>query len=207
MSCQPQRFAATLIFLMLLSACASKPTADHAPLSPKTNSTPAEDFVLKQQANTLSHWETSGAIAARNTKKGWTATFNWVQSGIDEYQIRLFGPLGGGTVLIDRHHGLTTYRDGSDLSSSADANTLLKQKTGVALPVANLYYWTRGLAAPGPLDTVTYDALHHIKSFHQGGYTIDYLSFISVHGIDLPKQIKLQGKGIMIKLIIKQWKF
>lgn len=208
MPCKRPLFATIFAFLVLLTACAPKKLTHELPDSPTINPTQAEPKSIEPQheASTLTHWEITGAMAARNDKKGWTANFDWIQRGVNEYQIRLFGPLGGGTVLIDREHGLTTYRDGAHRSSSADANQLLKQKTGVALPVANLYYWARGLPAPGPISAVKYDALKHITSFQQAGYTVEYRSTMKVNGIDLPKQIKLQGKGILIKVAIKQWK-
>ena len=208
MSCKHLGFAAIMALLMLITACAPKKPANELLGSPTVNPAQTEPKTPepKQQANTLTHWEITGAIAARNNKKGWTATFDWEQRGMDEYQIRLFGPLGGGTVLIDRKKGLTSYRDGQQVSASRDANSLLKQKTGIALPVANLYYWARGLPAPGSLKAVKYDSLKHMKSFQQAGYTVEYLSTMTVNGIDLPKQIKLQGKGILIKVAIKQWK-
>lgn len=198
MSCQHRVVTAIIASLTLITvtACAS-----HKPPTELRKAT-----VQKQRANTLTHWEIRGAMAARNNKKGWTATFNWVQRSMDEYQIRLFGPLGGGTVLINRTNGLTTFRDGPHVSSSRDADRLLQQKTGIALPVANLYYWARGLPAPGPLKTVKYDSLKHVKSFQQAGYTVEYLSTMTVNNINLPKQIKLQGNGIRIKVAIKKWK-
>jgi outer membrane lipoprotein LolB len=76
-------------------------------------------------------------MAARNKRKGWSASYNWVQQGINQYQIRLFGPLGGGTVIIAKQGGTVTYTDGPKKISSHNADQLLMQQTGIQLPVNN----------------------------------------------------------------------
>ena len=208
MSYKLPRFAVTITLLTLMSACASK-AANERPNSLRSNSVKTQLKMAEttHAANTLKHWEMTGAMAARSNKKGWTATFNWRQKDQDNYQIRLIGPLGGGTVLINRHKGITTYRDGKKTSSAHNSESLLKQKTGIALPTGNLYYWGRGLPAPGPIKSIEYDSSHHLKRLQQAGYTIEYPSFTNVYGMELPKKIKLQGNGITIKVAIKQWKF
>lgn len=154
----------------------------------------------------LSSWELSGAIAARNKKRGWTATVNWLQQGPNQYQIRLFGPLGGGTVMIEKRGSVITFRDGPKKVTSNNADELLQKKTGVRLPVKNLYYWVRGLPAPGAIQSEHRDAHHYLISFNQAGYTVNYTSYTSVNGMNLPNKIRMQGHGILIKLVIKHWK-
>ena len=153
----------------------------------------------------LSSWELSGALAARNKKRGWTAVLNWLQQGPNQYQIRLMGPLGGGSVIVEQHGSLVTFRDGSKKVSSNNADELLQKKTGVRLPVKNLYYWIRGLPALGAIQSVHRDAHHYLTSFSQAGYTISYTAYTSESGINLPSKIQLQGHGVLIKLVIKHW--
>ena len=159
-----------------------------------------------QSPTALSSWELSGAIAAKNRKRGWTATLSWLQQGPNQYQIRLFGPLGGGTVIIEKHGARVTFRDGPKQVSSNNADELLQKKTGVRLPVKNLYYWVRGLPAPGAIQSVQRDANHYLISFNQAGYTIDYTAYTSAGQMNLPSKIRLQGHGVLIKLVIKDWK-
>ena len=154
----------------------------------------------------LSSWELSGALAARNKQRGWTAMLNWIQQGPNQYQIRLIGPLGGGSVIIEKHGTVITYRDGAKRITSNNADALLQRKTGVRLPVKNLYYWIRGLPAPGPIQSVHRDAHHYLTAFDQAGYTIRYTAYTMASGMNLPSKIHLQGHGILIKLVIKHWK-
>lgn len=160
------------------------------------------------KAETLSSWDLSGAIAAKSphNHKGWTASLNWLQQGSNQYQIRLFGPLGGGTVIVEKHGGVITYTDGPKKMTSNNADQLLHQQTGIQLPVNHLYYWVRGIPAPGSVQSAQRDASNHLTTLHQAGYTIEYTNYTSAGGLDLPSKIRLEGHGVMIKLIIKQWR-
>ncbi len=186
--------------LIFLTACAPPRPAPEAPVN---ETIPLEK--REAQTATISSWQITGAMAARNAKKAWTASLNWRQQGINQYQIRLFGPLGGGTVIIERDGGLVSYKDGPKSVTSANADELLQQQTGIRLPVNNLYYWVRGLPAPGGVQEARRDQYNHLISLKQAGYTIDYTSYTSVGNIDLPSKIRLQGNGVAIKLIIKHW--
>ncbi|RJT48642.1 lipoprotein insertase outer membrane protein LolB [Legionella taurinensis] len=178
-------------------------TTEEAAASPAVNVSPAEQ--AKQTAS-ISSWELSGAMAARGKKKSWTASVNWLQNGPGSYQIRLFGPLGSGTVMIDKKGGVVTLRDGPKKVSSSSADALLRKETGVGLPVANLYYWVRGLPAPGAVQTAQRDPKNRLLLLRQAGYTIQYLGYSAVGKAALPSQIRLQGHDIFIKMVIKKWR-
>ena len=194
--------------IVLLTACAPPRLAPEVPFEnkqPMNDLQPASGAKTSRKASSLSSWEVSGAMAARNKSKGWTASVNWVQQGPNQYQLRLFGPLGGGAILIEKNGGIVTYTDGPKKLSSHNADELLQQQTGIRLPVHDLYYWVRGLPAPGAVQSATYDTKNHLESFSQAGYSITYPSYLSVSNVDLPSKIQLQGHGVVIKLIIKHW--
>jgi outer membrane lipoprotein LolB len=198
-----------IFYVFLLTSCATHQlTTNTATESPPTDSEVQlrADSHQKIKANTLSSWTISGAMAAKNNKnKGWSASLNWKQFGLNNYQIRLSGPLGGGTVLINKSGGVVTYTDGPKKVSSANADLLLLQQTGIQLPVNNLYYWVRGLPAPGKIESAHFDSHQNLSSLTQSGYTIDYAKYTTVDNLSLPAKIRLQGHGVLIKLIIKHW--
>nr|WP_242605242.1 lipoprotein insertase outer membrane protein LolB [Fluoribacter gormanii] len=130
---------------------------------------------------------------------------NWKQSGPNAYQIRLMGPLGGGTVLIDKKGDIVTFQDGPKKITSHNADELLVEQTGIRLPVNNLYYWVRGLPAPGPVQAEHRDDYNHLVQLKQNGYTINFTKYTSVKGIDLPSMIRLEGNGVMVKVVIQNW--
>ena len=129
-----------LAVALLLTACTQTPRpAEQAPIN---KIVPLEK--RKAETATVSSWEISGAMAAKGNAKAWQASMNWVQHGPNSYQIRLMGPLGGGTVLINKSGKTVSFKDGSKTVSSTNADELLLKQTGIRLPVNNLYYWVRG---------------------------------------------------------------
>lgn len=189
-----------VVNLLFLTACAPPRPAAEAPVN---ETMPVEKRAEKTA--TVSSFVIQGAMAAKNKSKSWTASVNWKQQGPGQYQIRLFGPLGGGTVMIEKSGGVITYKDGPKTVTSNSADKLLLQETGVQLPVQNLYYWVRGLPAPGGVQSTKYDKYNHLKTLSQSGYTVNYLSYTSKGNIDLPSKIQLTGHGLFMKLVIKSW--
>lgn len=216
----------TIISLSLLTACAPpRPRGDVTPSYPAPltqSSKPTESAGVETtttepagvknisnasgtKAESISSWVISGAMAAKGPKKSWSASVNWRQQGMSSYQIRLYGPLGGGTVIIERAGGTVTYKDGPKVASSGHADELLQRETGIRLPVNNLYYWVRGIPAPGGVQGVKYDQNHHITSLKQAGYVLNYDSYTNVNNVALPSRIRLHGHGVSIKLVVKRW--
>ncbi|MBI2785170.1 MAG: outer membrane lipoprotein LolB [Legionella longbeachae] len=189
-----------IIPICLLTACAPpRPAAE----LPENKVIPVEQ--RKAKTATVSSWEIQGSMAAKNKTKGWSAAMNWVQHGPNSYKIRLMGPLGSGTVLIDKTGDGITFQDGSKKVTSHNADELLAQQTGIRLPVNNLYYWVRGLPAPGSVEAEHRDQYNHLAQLKQNGYTINFTKYTAVKGIDLPSMIRLEGNGVMIKVVIQNW--
>lgn len=189
-----------VVSFALLTACAPpKP----APELPQNTKVPLEQ--RKAQTATISSWNIHGAMSAKNKSKGWSATLNWLQSGASQYQIRLIGPVGSGSILVQKNGSTITLQDGSKKSTSSSADQLLFENTGIKLPVNNLYFWVRGLPAPGGVQSQEHDQYNHLTKLRQSGYTINFTKYTSVKGIDLPSMIRLEGNGVMMKVIINSW--
>lgn len=191
----------SILSFCLLTACTPPPQP--AEELPTNKIIPLEK--RKAETATISSWQIQGAMAAKNKAKGWSATMNWAQQGPSSYQIRLMGPLGGGAVVINKKGNTITFQDGAKSSTSTNADELLAKQTGIRLPVNNLYYWVRGLPAPGSVQGEQHDRYNHLVLLKQSGYTINFAKYTSVKGIDLPSMIRLDGNGVMIKVVIKNW--
>lgn len=159
-----------------------------------------------QSAESVKHWEMDGAMAAKSDSKGWSASFYWTQQGLDNYIIRLFGPLGNGTTVISHKQGVTTFQRGQETASSGNAEQLLHEKTGVHFPVTDLYYWARCLPAPSSKSTLNRDANHHVVQIQQAGFIVECTQYTRIQQVDLPKHIKVTGPHVSLKIIIKNWK-
>lgn len=166
-------------------------------------------FALQSRspASKLSSWDLSGAMAARYQKKSTTASLSWLQQGAGNYQIRLSGPIGSGTILLKKSGQQVSLQDGAKRYTSSNAESLLAKHTGLRIPVSALFYWVQGLPAPGSALSSKYDGNHHLLLLKQAGYTIEYTQYTQVQGRDLPTRIQLQGKDISMKVVIKRWHF
>lgn len=198
---------ATLLFL-LLTACASQNLTGVTDASTKKNSdsTDAATPTKMRSAKHVSSWAITGAVAAKNKRKAWTASLNWKQQGQNHYQLHLYGPLGGGSVLVEKKGRTITYQDGPKRITTSNIDQLFYKETGIRIPLHNLYYWVRGVKAPGAVQSSTQDAAGHLTTLTQAGYTIQYEGYQTVQGVDLPTKLRLSGSEGNLKLIIKQWK-
>lgn len=203
-----KRFIVLPIFL--LTACAP-PRPAMMPEQPSKiakavpNETPAEKQHATGKAETVSSWQVRGALATKNKSKGWSAAMHWAQNGPSSYQIRLMGPLGAGAVLISKKGSTITFQDGPKRITSTNADELLLQQTGVRLPVNNLYYWVRGLPAPGKVSSEKRDAANNLVMLRQSGYTVTFGNYTIEKGVALPGIVRLDGNGVMVKVVIKNW--
>lgn len=203
------------ISLSCLVACTNLQKPVEMPLTPQNTITSTKEPRTADKtsassehgrASNISSWDLSGAIAARNKTKSWTASIDWQQQGPSRYQIRLLGPLGSGTVIVEKQGGVVTFRDGPKRIASSDADKLIFTQTGVRLPVSSLYYWVRGIPAPGQVDSEKHATGGALLELHQSGYIVTYSQYTLVNNVPLPTKIRLEGRGVMIKLVIKHWK-
>ncbi len=190
-----------VILSLMLTACASKmgPQTEQAPQDAKST---AKRITATKH---LSHWKLTGALAARSKHKSWTASLDWEQHTLNRYRLRLYGPLGSGTVLVEKNGRIITYQDGQHRVKTTDIDKLLYKETGIRVPIHNLYYWVRGIKAPGAAKTMAYDDAGRLITLNQGGYTIRFDNYQTVKGKELPGKIKATGPGGELKLVIKHW--
>ena len=157
------------------------------------------------QLQTVKDWHIKGAMAYRTPKDGQSASLAWQQNQ-QQYQINLFGPLGVGRISLNGTRGkhVTLIRDGKEFTAHTP-EALMQQQLGWHLPIGNLYYWVRGLPAPGIAKSIQYDEFHHIITLVQQGWTIHYERYTATNGIDLPSKFTLQHSTLNVKVVISSW--
>lgn len=189
-----------ILITLALTACATVAT-NQAPLN-KTMSWSER----QQELAAIQDWTFSGAVAIRSPHRGVNASINWQQKTGD-YQIELFGPLGAGHVQLSGqpNQARLTMADAKSYTANS-AETLLQQHAGYRLPVSNLFYWVRGMPAPGAQATTQFDQYNHLIQLQQQGWNIRYSDYVGVRGVDLPNILNLARPGFTIRLVIKQWK-
>lgn len=205
----------TKVFLLLilcgaLFACASIPKPSTPAKSYEAPTTKSEEKPQPETKKTNKQppasFKLSGAIAVNNQGKGWNASLNWRQQGPNYYNIRLSGPLGGKTVIISKKGGTVTYQEGSKIIKAQSDNELLKKKANIHLPVHNLYYWVRGLPAPGGVSYSKKAYNGTMEIIKQNGFTVTYSQYMTnSSGVMLPRKIRVSGNNVTIKLVIRSW--
>lgn len=193
----------SIVLFGLLAGCSQPKIISEN--QPSDSTAKKAERVEHVDASLIKSWDLSGAMSAKGKSKAWSAQIHWQQSGANQYQIRLFGPLGSGTVIIDGKKGRITYTDGPKKITSKNPDELFERETGLRLPVQNLYYWVRGLPAPGSVTSSASGQNHALSTLDQNGYHITYINYTMVHHAMLPTKIRLEGHGLLIKLVIRQW--
>ncbi len=191
-----KRITLTLL-LLTLAGCSLQPNTSQPPGT--TLSWMEQQRLLKQ----LTRWDLSGKIALRTAEDSHSASLNWVQLD-QQYQIDIRGPWGQGGASISGQPGqvsVTIADEGTFVGP--DPETILLQRLGWQLPVSDIYWWVRGLPAPGS-DYQKQLQQGRLIELQQNGWQIEYLRYNSLTPA-LPKKIRMQREGLKITLLISHW--
>jgi outer membrane lipoprotein LolB len=189
-----------LLIASLLAALTSCTT--FSPASPPLKMSWKERQLKLKRLNT---WNIQGVIAIHATSNSGSATLNWQQTH-QNYVLALFGPLGMGSIQIQGQPGNVLLRNAQGQEYRARSpEQLLHDQTGWDLPISSLYYWVRGLPAPGPVSKYEFDAYHRIAKLTQQNWQIYFRQYGRFHQNELPTKIELVHPGLKIKLVIYEW--
>jgi len=157
-------------------------------------------------AEELQQWQLRGKIGVVAQGKAHSAYFNWQQYQSD-YHLQLSGPLGRSAIQLDGSGAgpVSLRQNGHPPQIGESPEALLKESLQWDLPVSELYWWIRGLAAPDNLfksKTYADGTMHQLQ---QSGWTVDYDRYGMHHGYSLPEKIRLQRQGLRLTILIKRW--
>lgn len=186
---------------LLFAACATMPARQKAL---NQNLSWAQ---RQQQLATITAWQIKGSIGGHTPRQGFSANVVWRQRQDKRYQITIFGPLGVGMTRLDGNASAVTLTNANNQTFSASKpEQLIQQQLGWSLPVSNLYYWIRGLPAPGNVEISKFDAYHHLIELKQQGWQINYRQYAGVDGkVDLPVKLSMRYGDLDLRLVISQW--
>lgn len=186
-------------FLLLLTACT---TVEEVPDALNTGSW----HTHKADLEDVQHWFVTGRAAINNGTESWHVNLLWLQQGND-YQIRLSGPFGAGQVQLkgnaDQVELLTAD---NERFYSSDIDSLLYERTGVKMPVAELRYWLIGLPAPGSKQAADVDKHGRLAHLRQGDWRVRYKRYMPVNGLVLPRKIFADKQELDVRVVIDKWK-
>ena len=159
----------------------------------------------QKQLAAIHQWQLNGAIAIKTPQQGQTASLSWQQQSLVNYHISLYGPLGAGRVTLAGTNQGVQLQANDKLYHAKSPEALMQEMLGWQLPVGNLYYWVRGLPAPGLQARLHFDTFHHLSQLQQQGWTVHYLRYTGVGDDDLPSLLTLQRLDLTVKIVISQW--
>ncbi len=179
-----------LIFMVgLLVGCAGRPVR------------PPAVYQLQQMRHWYdqSRWRFEGRLAVAAEHDSFSGSIDWRhEPGSDA--IEMAGPLGQGRVLLMVADGQVTIDDGEQVRFFRDqAETLIREQLGVAVPLHALRFWLLGLVEPGV------DYRQTELGFMQHGWQVTYRELQPINGDWLPRKLAIENSGNKLKLIIDRW--
>jgi outer membrane lipoprotein LolB len=152
-------------------------------------------------------WSAQGRIGITGVPQSGSASFDWTQRG-DVSHLQLRGPIGMGSMTIDIDDSIHVTTSNGAHYDAENALKELESRLGVAMPVKQMRYWLRGMAAPGSGEwqPKTPDGNHAILD--QDGWHIEFELNAQSSGasqIQLPRKINASHEQIRIKVVVQGW--
>jgi outer membrane lipoprotein LolB len=194
------RAAGLGICLLVLTGCAvSRPLTN----LPDISSWELRQDVLRQ----VDDWGFKGRIAVKAGDDGFNGKFNWTQTG-DEFDARVGGPLGMGTVRVagDDRSIVLTDKDGVK-TRLTDPETELMIRYGWTIPVASLRFWALGIPDPAlPADT-RFDEAGRLVHLEQSNWIVTISRYRESAGQQMPRTLTASNPDTRVRMVIDKWSF
>ena len=191
-----------LLGAMILSGCAGLKPQATPPARPLAELHAAHLAAISP----YTHWRLLGRIAVQRENQGFSANLDWRESESD-YSLRVAAPLNGGTfALTGNAAAVSLATPKGEIYRAADAESLMRQHLGWALPLAGTRYWVRGLPNPAhPVTGERLDAAGRWTDFAQDGWRVSVLEYTHTAARDLPKRLFLAHDKLQVRMAIKSW--
>jgi outer membrane lipoprotein LolB len=147
----------------------------------------------------MQKWRLEGRLAISAPNDSWSANIEW--SHLPDVEIiKLSGPLGQGTVIIELYDGVVKIdRGGENVRTSNQPEQFIKQQLGLFVPIRSLRFWAVGL----PESALTFNETG--DGFVQDSWLVTYKEMQKI-GVELmPRKMAVSNERLKLKLIIDQW--
>ena len=201
----------------VLSACVSVPTGKQVASGVLAGDAQAAAMArLREREMQFDATRTlafSGRVALANGKEGGNGRLEWRQSGL-RFDVTLSAPVTrqSWTLRGDRSTArIEGIRGGP--RQGPDAEDLLREVTGLDIPVGALAAWAFGVRAPQTrfgVAQLAFTAEGELARIEQDGWIIDYLTWQDQAGADgqplrLPARIDAHRSQAKVRLAIDDW--
>ncbi|RRJ83688.1 lipoprotein insertase outer membrane protein LolB [Aestuariirhabdus litorea] len=190
-----------LLLLLLLSACSTLPPPPQV-VPDALREQHWRSHQLRMHA--LTQWQLSGKLGIRTQPKSASVHLNWEQHSV-HYRIRIASVIGQTLALLQGSpEGLALSTADDETRYSGSAEELLLEELGWELPVSNLYYWIRGIPAPGS-SAHTLNGQGLLESLQQGDWSLHFSRYQQVGNWQLPGRLVAEGPAARLTFIINDW--
>lgn len=175
--------------ILLLAACANVSTVPSGSYSQAARS----------HLYDMQKWRLEGRLAISAPNDSWSANIVW--SHLPDVEIiKLSGPLGQGTVIIELYDSVVKIdRGGGNVRTSNRPEQFINQQLGLFVPIRSLRYWAVGL----PESALTFQETG--DGFVQDSWLVTYKEMQKI-GVELmPRKMAVSNERLKLKLIIDQW--
>lgn len=189
-----------LLTVISLTACSTAPPH-------KFVADPDKKWEQRQvELSKINDWHLNGRVAIINGDESWHLNMQW-QRHSDKYILDLSGPFGAGhSQLTGTKEGVLLI-DSDEKSYFADSpEYLLKNITGLRMPVKSLLYWMRGLPTKNiKAQNQKIDEFGRLKYIQQNDWAVRFKSYVDVAPDELPQKIFISGYDLKIKIFVDEW--
>jgi len=179
-------------FTLVISGCSSVPD------KPKPGSS-------SNQINTTDHWRARGKFSYRSSETTESGNFDWRQQG-KNYKLRLYGPLGIGSVKISGNLNLVRIQTGDYDISSDQPLSLLYRLTGLEIPLNSMSMWLTGNPSSLSPSNITFNHEGQIDGFTERNWLLSYSDFKELDKQQIPTTINAHKDGINLRMLVYSWK-
>ncbi|WP_105900972.1 lipoprotein insertase outer membrane protein LolB [Vibrio gangliei] len=196
---------ALLSFTMLaLAGCSSVP--------PSQENYSVDWQAQKSTLESIHTFKATGKIGYKDPEH--RQSLNFIFSHASSYsELKLLSVFGQTVLTVQMlpSGAMVTTSDGK-VQTAKQADTLIKNLTGLAIPVSQLPDWLKGL--PSQADSVSFNDSNTVaslkKNINNKDWTLNYINYQSVEQTDqasitLPKQMQLTQDQTEIKILISKW--
>ena len=163
----------------------------------------------QQHCQALSHisrWSINGAFSIQKPGKTVIAVYDWQQQARN-YHIHVHSSLDIYSVNISgRFSTALLWRSPQERYIARAPEEFTRAQLEWQLPISNLYYWIRGIPAPGAY-RANFHPYGHLITLQQNGWYIRFSQYTHIGPVDLPRVLQLNSGQLTVKIIITHWKF
>ncbi|QIW09274.1 lipoprotein insertase outer membrane protein LolB [Francisella sp. LA112445] len=190
------------LFASAVVSCTTMQT-QMVPISSKNT---FEQDKIKPQLLKLDNWQIRGVLGIIYNDKAESANYIYTQDG-DKFSIKLYGPLGIGSVQIKGDPSQVTLENSKGQKIQAkDAKSLMLEQLGWYVPVGGLKYWVKGVAIPSIKYKSKLNQNNLTETLQQNNWNISYKNYQFVGSkYPLPSRIRMDRDNLIIKIVIKSW--